>query len=629
MKDVGINHSVYGILNRVGDISLFLEDAVSLIAAICLAMSIGMLAVKVFLGGANAKNELIKSGLSIVVFIILFNLYGPLMNGVYKVATNLGYASVFSSGKYTVEIPNGVSGKSVSGYYEFLDEVSGGLFSFTGDGAKKALNLNLIDAKTGFLDLNKTFKFAYVMVRALFKSLPGKINIFTSGAILMLFTFLLALITSLACFFLCLANYVTCLIDFFALKGFGILMLPMSLWDGMKSYTSGLFGSIGRIFMKLLLISSFLFLSIMAYLDCMLTLYLKDVSSLSNFVLGYTETCLDIIFISIVCFILTKNTTAISGFLMGGNPQMSFGEFVHAAMQTGASIAGAMMGTKSGMNAMSDAKGALSSAITTGAMDGATVGGMAREANGGSGGIGSGIMTGLASGGKSLVGSLTNGAIGAVSGAGAALGGVGKVASGALGIRGSMSSEGFYVGGSGGRLRGGGERGTEENSGVSEKLGLKEQLEGKNIGEKMQVAKENSNFGKNVNNVLRNFGINSNIASGAENVINKGFGDGIKDTVASMHNQHGSTTAHLTQKDRENPILNGMDGAKMRVVGSEDTYGSKGEDRSGLAYQIEKKENIISESSSSNGEGEGIEKEGRLQENEDKTPPKNNEVKEK
>lgn len=457
MEFKGLN-SVYVILERIGNFQYYFEDAAKLLAAICFTMAVGMMCIKIWLGGADARNEFIKLTLTLIVYLIMINIYPVAMKGLYKVAMNLGYGAVFDSGKYELQIPN-LNGKSESDFYRWMGEHSFGIFTNSSEtdeqgATQKALELNIVDGKSGYFDLNKVFKFMFVLLRVLFKAMPAKWNLLLPTGGLMMVMFILGFLIAFVCFIMCLINYITCLIDYFAMVGFGIIMIPLSLWEGTKSYTGTLLGSMGKIFLKLLLISSFLYLSVMCVIDLFVSLYITEYVGVMDAVFAYCETCLYLIFQSVILFVITKQTTSIAGFLSGGNPAMSFGEFAQAAMQSAAVTKTAMSGGKAYNQARANAQRAVGSAVASGGA-GAIAGGMAASLAGGGAGaiLGSALKSLGGNLGGNLVSSLGNATSSAAQGIGSIaknpekLGGAGKRVAQMFGANGAMSAEGFSLGG--------------------------------------------------------------------------------------------------------------------------------------------------------------------------------------
>lgn len=476
MSHTFLNHFVYQILERIGNFTSFYLGIAQILAAICFCIALGMSCVKVFLGASDFKSEFIRHFYNLVIYCVLLFIYPFAMKAIPKFALSLGYGAVFNEGVFEVNIDNedfsspGKETKSREGFYRWMNDSTGGIFTLdntivtdeNGSQVKQALNFNIVEESSGLIDLNKTFRFALALLQIGFKSFP-KLQLLNISiySLAICFLYLFAVLVCFLCFILCLVQYVAALIDYFALLGFGILFVPLSLWEGTKSYTSALIGSSGKILIKLLVISAFLFLSVMSVIDILIVFYIRDPGI--NFEGSYfLELAGSIIFQSVIIFVLCQHTEKISGFLMGGNPQMSALEMAAgaaAAAGTGM-VAGKM--AMGGKNALADTYGGIASSIGAGALKG-------KE----SGSIGQGIKAGLQTMGSKAAQGISK----SVKGMGQGLknGGLGKAASMVQAVTGSnpnslmnlansmgSSSGGAHAGGEGGSSSG------SQNSGGSD-----------------------------------------------------------------------------------------------------------------------------------------------------------------
>lgn len=491
MTDAGfLNNIVYNVMDRLASFQVFYMEACGIIAAICFMMALGMAVVKISLGACNPKEEFFNLFMSLIYYWIMIAAYPTAMKAILPFAMNMGYDAVFNSGAYTVdvyegEVPDGNGGKartSKANFYKWLAEKSGGYFTVSEDeddetgAVRQALNLNLVDSNTGRFDINRAFRFVMVFANVVFsvlietlKSLTSASGLWKIGGIgtLLLWGphfFLLATImfvVGVFCYILTLIQYVTCLVDYYALMGFGILMVPLSLWQGTKSYTQGLLGAIGKITIKLIVISSIMFLTIMTYVDMFGSLYVLlvgiqlDASQGAIATLkGFIECTLTVVFISIFVYIVAQNTSAIAGFLSGGNPSLSVGEFGRAVAATaGSTAAGAAAGkaVAGAARGVENFAGSVVSGAVGGGIAGALVGGT----------VGSAVKSAVSTAGHNAGGKLAGAALNAPKAVGEAAKGLssqsGNIAAG-LGLQGSLSQEGvsFFGKGRGSSAGGGG-----------------------------------------------------------------------------------------------------------------------------------------------------------------------------
>lgn len=450
MQDSWINHGIYPLLENIGSFQNYFSNICIYIAAICLLMTLLMTVVKVFLGVANAREQIIKMGVNFCLYCFFMFCYPIAMRAILPFAMNLGYGAIFSSSGIQVNdkfSDFADAGASRNEFYKWVGENSGNIFTQKGvddkDGkdSQVMLNMNFVDAQTGYMDLNKILLYVLAFLNIGFKAFP-KVSLLNCDLTLILacFIYFLAVIVATACFLICIIQYITCLMDYFSLMGFGILTIPLSLWDGTKSYTEKLFGSIGSILIKLVVISAFMCLAVFGILDffCELFLSFKSVG-FSWTVKDYTkliELAVSLVLKSFVLLTLTMNTTKIAGFINGGSPTMSLGE---AAIGAGAT-AGAAMLAGQGAKGVANVRGGAVLGAARSADAFGTGFSISRKAGEGTGdSLASGAKSALATAGSSL----TRSAGSAIKGMPQAARRIGSTLANMTGMSRGISAEGF------------------------------------------------------------------------------------------------------------------------------------------------------------------------------------------
>ncbi len=460
MNDSWINHGIYPLLERIGDFQFYFSRVCVYIAAICFLITLLMAAVKIFLGTADAREQIIKMGVNLCIYLFFMFAYPIAMKAILPFSMNLGYGAVFGTSSavtYDDKMKDlNDSGSNTAEFYKWIGENTGNIFSVRenkenpGQGASVMLEMNIVDSKTGYMDLNKFVLYCLAFLRIGFKAFP-KISIIHSSLIFIFacFLYFMAILVAVFCLGICMFQYVTCLLDYFALMGFGILTLPLSLWDGTKSYTEKLFGSIGSIIIKLTVISAFMSLAVFGIIDFFTEMYIsfKDVKWVftEEEYFKLIELAVTICIKAFMLYLLTMNTTKIAGFINGGTPSMSVGE---AALAAGGTLATAGL-ARSAARGANNTKGAAlegtAGAIRSGAI---------------SRGQGGSFMGGaLASAGSSLTRSVGGAASSVKNGLPGAL----RTSARIMGLGNGISSEGFggignkgFGGSSGGGYSGGG-----------------------------------------------------------------------------------------------------------------------------------------------------------------------------
>lgn len=372
MVDTWLNHSIYGVLERIGNFSGYFVQVCKWFAAICFFMALLMAVIKIFLGIADAREQVIKLTVTTCFYFILMYVYPIAMKSILPFSMNLGYGAVFYTAQANV---SGDPTKMLSlrkgtqaQFYKWIGDNTNNIFTTTeikdyaGNVTGYQLNMNIVSADNGYFDFNKIFTFILAFLKIGFMMLP-KITLFDLEFtfIVSALFYVLALMVVFVCLVIVVVNYITCLMDYFALMGFGILMIPLSLWDGTKSYTEKLYGSIGAIIIKLMVISAFMYLSIMVVIDLFAEMYCISGTTESGIVIAidpkntpkFIELSVTLCVQGFLMHTLVTNTEKIAGFLNGGSPSMSFGDA--AKGMAGMIAAGAM--AKGASRAMAGAIG--------------------------------------------------------------------------------------------------------------------------------------------------------------------------------------------------------------------------------------------------------------------------------
>jgi type IV secretion system protein TrbL len=145
----------------------------------------------------------------------------------------------------------------------------------------------------------------------------------------------------------CVIQYVMCIFEYFIVTAVGVIFIPFCLWDGTKSFTA-----------KLVTLFTSFFIKIMVMVLCLFWVYsafiYMGVSILSsNEPISFLNFAY-FIFTCLLGWVVTQNGPQIAVTILNGSPQLSMGEFLHAA---GTAVAGAAMAKRAAGAATAAAKG--------------------------------------------------------------------------------------------------------------------------------------------------------------------------------------------------------------------------------------------------------------------------------
>jgi type IV secretion system protein TrbL len=144
----------------------------------------------------------------------------------------------------------------------------------------------------------------------------------------------------------CVIQYVMCIFEYFIVTAVGVVFIPFCLWDGTKSFAA-----------KLVTLFTSFFIKIMTMILCLFWVY----SSFMYMGVSILSSNEPVSFLSFAYFIftcllgwaVTQNGPQIALTILNGSPQLSMGEFLHAA---GTAVASAAMAKRAAATTAAAAK---------------------------------------------------------------------------------------------------------------------------------------------------------------------------------------------------------------------------------------------------------------------------------
>jgi len=203
-------------------------------------------------------------------------------------------------------------------------------------------------------------------------------------------------------------EYLMAFLEFMLVAGVGVILFPLSLWEGTKFLAEKLIGAIIGFFIKMLFCNITMFLMLFGF-----TFILRGFAANGGFS-GQPDEILSVLFLSLLFFYLCRSGPGLAQSLLSGVPSLSTAGAIGAAataLKAGATAAGmfksgagslASGGAKAvfaGGGMISQAMGAANAAKTLGGSAGVTAGAFMNS-------MGSSAKTAMLAGGGNLVRSL-------------------------------------------------------------------------------------------------------------------------------------------------------------------------------------------------------------------------------
>jgi type IV secretory pathway TrbL component len=197
-------------------------------------------------------------------------------------------------------------------------------------------------------------------------------------------------------------EYVMAYMEFLFISSVGVIMLPMSMWDGSKFLTEKLISAIVGFTIKLLFANVCIFLLMWGLLSLAVGFATRPFE-------GYPDQILMIIFTCLLFFYICKSAPGLAQSLLTGSPSLNAAGAIGAAGAAfgaaGAAFGAVAAAGKLGAQAGKTAAGAATSTVA-GAVGGAKQGGVAGALAGAAGGAGAAALSIAKSAGGGLAKSL-------------------------------------------------------------------------------------------------------------------------------------------------------------------------------------------------------------------------------
>jgi hypothetical protein len=376
-----LNNAYFFVIDKIIDLQTFFWNEAWAIGRIVLLIALISAAVNYAISGAGLKDNLVKIGKALVFFVLIMSVYPRIIGHITHWTFSKAQASTYSSiAKYMEEAKETIAAATPEGNTretyaaqitksEKLDDPSKyfsslltarkyGKIEYTVVAPAAAMELILLIAGECLTFSDNASE----------KGLVGDIGKVILGLLCAFFVIFAGVLSVL--------EYLMAFLEYMFITSVGIILFPLSLWEGTKFMAEKLIGAIMGFFIKLLFCNICIFLMLYGFI------------SLAN---GYTQKpftgqpdeIVTLIFICLLFFFLSKSAPALAQSLLTGTPSLTASGVIGAAK-------GAVAGAAAAMGVAKMAGGA-------------AAGGMAKVAFGGAGAIAQ--AAGAASGVKILDGS--------------------------------------------------------------------------------------------------------------------------------------------------------------------------------------------------------------------------------
>jgi type IV secretory pathway VirB6-like protein len=348
LSGVWLDGIFFKLMRYVEGLFGFYHSQVGIIAKICFALSLGIGAVKLVMGGTELNRLLSQMFVAVVTFMVMLAVFPQLMIQMNNIVQNFAYNSVMSQ---NIERKWDSQFGTREEFVKWITDAGRNkknnksiwASDATGDNAREAvqdfLNMNVVVKNSGLISINKLCQVMLATLKILFlqlKNLCGFPEFFFHIADFIII--LLAAIVLVYGAIRGIIEYASCMLYWCFTYGVGVIFIPFMIWDGTKHAFEKLCGSIFNIGIRLLITVTSLYLLLLINLDILRHMFMLSslITRKEYEIIQGLEYYITIIFMAVFAAYIMHNSQAIAEFLCGGQPRIGFNEFAGAVNTLGA-----------------------------------------------------------------------------------------------------------------------------------------------------------------------------------------------------------------------------------------------------------------------------------------------------
>jgi hypothetical protein len=348
LSGVWLDGVFFKLMRYVEGLFGFYHSQVGIIAKICFALSLGIGAVKMVMGGTELNRLLSQVFVAVLTFMVMLAVFPQLMIQMNNIVQSFAYNSIMSQNidrkwdkqfgtneEFVNWVTNAGKNKKNSKSIWASDA--------TGDNAREAvqdfMNMNVVVKNTGLISINKLLQIMLATIKILFLQLKNFCEF--PGFFYHVIDFIIILLAVIVLVYGAIRGiieYASCMLYWCFTYGVGVLFIPFMIWDGTKHAFEKLCGSIFNIGIRLLITVTSLYLLLLINLDILRHMFMLGniVTRREYEIMQGLEYYITIIFMAVFAAYIMQNSQGIAEFLCGGQPRIGFNEFAGAMNTLGA-----------------------------------------------------------------------------------------------------------------------------------------------------------------------------------------------------------------------------------------------------------------------------------------------------
>jgi len=360
----GLNTGFYLVIDKIVELQAFFLNFAQSVAYVVLLIAICIAAFNFALTGTGMKESIIKIAKALIFFYIVIFAYPNIVSWMTSMTFDIGRDSTYSSmSGYFASAQRAMEDHAL----ETKDKDRQGTYGDMAINEYDDIFSGIINNRTFTAANGRTFSYATVAPAALVRSIllvAGECIRFSDRAGMLEFGKVLkGLLCALAIMFsgfFATLEYLMAFMEFMFVSSVGIILFPLSLWDGTKFLAESYIKAMVGFFIKLLFCTICIFLMLYGYLSL-------AISFVTNPFDGAPEQIVSLLFSGLMYFYICKSAPGMAQALLTGAPSLSATGAISTVAAAGAAVAGAASMGGAAVGAVAKGATAASGAIAQGA----------------------------------------------------------------------------------------------------------------------------------------------------------------------------------------------------------------------------------------------------------------------
>jgi len=381
---LNVNNAFYFVIDKIVNLMVFFMERSREIGRLALLIALLTAALNYALTGTGLKENIIKILKATLFFLIIMSVYPRIIGWITNYTFSLAQGSIYKTVKehfdavtsevehsYTFIVPTNEfdpdmyhSNQFKTGYNSYtnryMQQIKGNdksaLFSeLTKDLEHKPTGMNytvVVPAsvlKIVFFIAGECLGFADDREKSALLQLPDFSRVLKGigCAVLLIITGSLALL-----------EYIVCFLEFMLVASVGIILLPLSIWEGSKFMAEGFIKAILGFTLKMLFCNLAIFLCLYGFITLFYIIAAKQDGEAMGFQ-GTPEQIIFIVFTSLLFFFICKSAPGVAQSLVTGSPSLTAAGAIGAVAGAAGAVMGAAGLAKSAGSKLSGAGGAI------------------------------------------------------------------------------------------------------------------------------------------------------------------------------------------------------------------------------------------------------------------------------